>query len=80
MATMTEVQTLDLIVALVVVFDLITGHFLSARQLKLAEQMPEPVDREQMRARAERGRIMLMYVSPLILVVLYFLWLRPSVA
>ncbi|GHF94155.1 hypothetical protein GCM10017783_02710 [Deinococcus piscis] len=75
---MGELQTLDLIIALVAVFDVVTGHFLSARQLRLAEQMPEPQDRELMRERAQRGRVMLMYVSPLLLVALYLLWLRPS--
>lgn len=77
MEPMGELQTMDLIIALVVVFDVVTGHLLSQRQLRLAEQMPEPRDREQMRERAQRGRIMLMYVSPLLLLALYLLWLRP---
>ncbi|MDO4263725.1 MAG: MFS transporter [Deinococcus sp.] len=75
---MGELHTLDLIIALVVVFDVLTGHRLSRRQLNLAEQMPEPQDREMMRQRAERGRVMLMYVSPLLLVAFYLLWLRPA--
>ena len=75
---MGELQTLDLIIALVAVFDVVTGHFLGQRQLRMAEQMPEPQDRELMRQRAQRSRVMLMYVSPLLLLAVYLLWLRPA--
>ncbi len=66
---------MDILIALVVAMDVLTGHLLAQRQVRTAEQLPSPEVRAQMLEQARRTRTTMMIVSPAVLVVIYLLLL-----
>ena len=66
---------MDILIALVVAMDVLTGHLLAQRQVRTAEQLPSPEVRAQMLEQARRTHTTMMIVSPAVLVVIYLLLL-----